>query len=340
MKSFFLFHISWSWCLSSPIVRVLAAATQDGHPCFINSLHDHHGRTRLNYRANQIHLGMSSDSQTTSFSTTITTSTVQSWPRETSREIIDQKLFPTSEYVDRMNVGRDSQFQAGDASSFGSIAANDPRLSLTYHEFPLSSMDALISLASLEFKNENGREPNVLVDLGSGCGRLVFYSALLQKSSTEEDCHVALWEEVHGVEISSLMHSYAGRVVERGVELDFFRNDRGDECRPEQTCTNIYFHQGPASQCANVLHKADIIFCYSTVFDTEGFDPEVGTLILAKEWSQMLSEVCKKGTVVVTTDRALNPSYGWALRQSMEVENKSLMGSVGYISVKTTTEMS
>jgi hypothetical protein len=57
-------------------------------------------------------------------------------------------------------------------------------------------------------------------------------------------------------------------------------------------------------------------------------------MILSKEWSQMISNVCKKGTVVITTDRVVNPHDGWEFKQSLEVENKSLMGSVGYISIK------
>jgi hypothetical protein len=90
--------------------------------------------------------------------------TKKSRPREVSREITNTKLYPPSEHNHRLNVGRDAQFgnEGGAvlASSVGSMDANDPRLSLTYHEFPLNSMDELISLASQEFQKENGREPD------------------------------------------------------------------------------------------------------------------------------------------------------------------------------------
>lgn len=269
--------------------------------------------------------------QKTSFTTT------NSWPRDISRDIIEQELYPQSDYDERMNAGRDAQFgkDGGSvlASSVGSMEANDPRLSLTYHEFPLSSMDELISLASLEFKRENGREPTVLVDLGSGCGRLVFYSALQSKEGEQNE---RSWKVVHGIEISSLLHSYARQMAERGVGFNYFDTYSVEQVVSGDTSarTIICLHQGPASEYVHVLKTADIIFCYSTVFSTDDFDPKIGAMILSKEWSQMLSNACKKGTVVITTDRALNPSDGWEFKQSMEVENKSLMGSVGYIAVK------
>jgi len=308
----------------------------------------HHTRSRFGFigvagnhchsptKEKTVHLCMSSEYclQSISFITT------KSWSPDNSRDIILDKLYPPSEYNDRMNVGRDAQFgnQGGRgsvlASSVGSMDANDPRLSLTYHEFPLNSMDQLISLASLEFKLENGREPAVLVDLGSGCGRLVFYSAMQSRERGENNNEEWPWKEVHGVEISSLLHSYAEKVAERGVGFDYFQKAYDGESMNGDSGTMICLHQGPANQYVHVFNKADIIFCYSTVFSTDDFDQNIGAMILSKEWSQMLSNACKRGTVVITTDRALNPSDGWEFKQSLEVENKSLMGSVGYISVK------
>ena len=240
-----------------------------------------------------------------------------------SIHIIDNVLYPKSDYKHRMDIGKDSQF--GEESSVAAVKANDPRLSLTYHEFPLQSLDMLLELAIDTFELKNGRKPNVLVDLGSGCGRLVLYPAL---ASAESDCDI-LWKEVHGIEISSLMHDYAVSILEKGSQQGIFSvpsNDSKD--------IQIYLHQGPASEMKDVLSQADIIFCYSTVFDSDGFDVDIGAMVLAKEWSQLLADVCKSGTVVITTDRALNPVHGWSLNHTLEVENPSLIGSTGYVSIR------
>ena len=60
----------------------------------------------------------------------------------------------------------------------------------------------------------------------------------------------------------------------------------------------------------------------------------IGLDNLVEEWSELLADSCKFGTVVVTTDRALNPVNGWVLKNRLDVENPSLLGSTGYISIR------
>ena len=59
---------------------------------------------------------------------------------------------------------------------------------------------------------------------------------------------------------------------------------------------------------------------------------DMKAMILDDEWSLMLADACKKGTGIVTTDRALNPKHGWSLKQVLDVDNPSLFGSTGYVS--------
>jgi hypothetical protein len=252
-------------------------------------------------------------------------------------DAINNVLFPEVEYKERMKIGRDAQFKINNESSDAlnlAMDANDPRLSFTYHEFPLQSMDELLDLAILKFVALKGRKPRTIVDLGSGCGRCVLHAAMVGSGCDENH---QTWDEVHGIEISPLMHSYAVQtIVHRGIEKGLLRKNIpiSDDFTEPQFNTKIFFHCGAASEFKNIISEADIIFCYSTVFDDEGFNPDIGAMILSKEWSLMLADMCKEGTVVVTTDRALNPMYGWKLEHSLEVDNPSLLQSTGYISVK------
>ena len=246
-------------------------------------------------------------------------------------DIIDTILYPQSEFKKRMDVGKNDQFSDNSsegslASSAGAMGADDPRLSLTYHEFPLESMNELLKLAVQEYEAKNGEKPKVLVDLGSGCGRLVLFAAL-----AGDDEKYFSWQEVNGIEIGDQLHKYALDIVQRGIDdgclLD--PSSKSDDL----AYTKICFHRGAASDLKHILSQSDVIFCYSTVFNTEGFDVEMGTMVLAREWSMLLADACRPGTVAITTDRALNPTHGWKLQHSLNVENPSLIGSTGYISI-------
>ena len=89
-------------------------------------------------------------------------------------------------------------------------------------------------------------------------------------------------------------------------------------------------HEAPASEMKDILFQADIIFCYSTVFDSKGFNVDIGAMILAKKWSQHLADSCKSEAGVMT----LNPDNEWTLKHILEVENPSLLGSTSYISIR------
>ena len=56
-------------------------------------------------------------------------------------------------------------------------------------------------------------------------------------------------------------------------------------------------------------------------------------MILHEKWSQSLANACSNGCVAVTTDQSLNPIHGWKLIDRLEVENPSVWGSTGYISI-------
>jgi len=84
-----------------------------------------------------------------------------------------------------------------------------------------------------------------------------------------------------------------------------------------------------------LLKDADILFMYSTAFSSSHFDPGVGALILDDdEWSKPLSMLCHNGCVAITTDKALNPRYGWILVDRIDdVPNPEVYGTTGYIHV-------
>jgi len=143
-------------------------------------------------------------------------------------------------------------------------------------------------------------------------------------ASVASDCDVS-WKEVHGIEISSLIHDDAVNVVRNGAEQNIFSPPSDD-----LNSIQIHLHEAPASEMKEILFQADIIFCYSTVFDSKGFNVDIGAMILAKEWSQLLADSCKSGAGVM----ALNPDNEWTLKYILEVENPSLLGSTSYISIR------
>ena len=219
------------------------------------------------------------------------------------------------------------------------------RLAKTYHEFPLDSMDQLLNLAIEEYQlKNNGQKPETLIDLGSGFGRLVLHAAINHNHDDDDDDSSSsslnhLWSQVHGIEISSELYEYALKTLERGIHMNCLEShDRDDGGATTTTTrgktTQVYFHEGPANEFRTILASADIIFCYSTVFDSDGFNVDMKAMILDEEWSLMLANACEEGTVVVTTDRALNPLHGWQLKQSLDVDNPALFGSTGFVSVK------
>ena len=103
--------------------------------------------------------------------------------------------------------------------------------------------------------------------------------------------------------------------------------------KEEESDTSFTFHRGPADQFPDVLCQADIVFAYSTAFSAPSFSPELGAMILDPEWSATLGNYCKTGCVAVTTDRALDPSYGWELVDRLDVDNPEVIGSTGFVHI-------
>lgn len=235
---------------------------------------------------------------------------------------MDDVLMPKKSYSERIGLGRDAQGIDGSSA----LNPNDPRLEKTYAEFPLSSLDQLIDSSFQYLKNDDRpkNDDNInFVDIGSGCGRLVFYLALSRKRRQD----LFNWH-IHGIEISDILHKQALLYLESALEDPF------QPLSPTNNdCNSVSLHLGPAEEFSPVLGQADLVFAYSTAFSAKSFSPEISALILDKEWSQLLSQCCKNGCVAITTDRALDPKYGWEMVERMDVENPEVFGSTGYIHI-------
>jgi hypothetical protein len=226
---------------------------------------------------------------------------------------MDEYLIPKKEYGNRIGLGRDAQ---GFDESSGAINPDDPRLSMTYGEFPLSSMDQLIDLGLERLDRSEGI---TMVDLGSGCGRLIFYSGLTRGGQEQP------WK-IHGIEIADILHKEAMVTASKSLEGGYLSDLKGPT-------NSISLHHGPVDDYRHILGAADLVFAYSTAFPAKTFNPDLGAVILGAEWSQLLSESCKAGCIAITTDRALDPAYGWKLIDRLDVENSEVFGSTGYIHV-------
>ena len=293
----------------------------------------------------------------TSYTTpsTIEATTKKSYNRTTAQAIVTQFLCPPNEELQRSAAGLEA-FDEGGLGG-GAIKCDDPRTEYTFDQFPLESFDLLIDRALDHV--EQSSQHKTIVDLGSGCGRLVFYASLTRER----------WN-VHGVEIGTQLHALAVNSLQRGVEKGWLiqssstnSNDLMEEEHLDDYSSKIQFHNANAilsqdpyykfttmqssqddeedsdtsSSCIqSLLAKTSLIFAYSTVWETDPLQPfneELGAMILSPKWSKTLASTCHNGCVAVTTDRALNPDDGWILVDRMDVENPSVWGSTGYISV-------
>ncbi|CAJ1958814.1 unnamed protein product [Cylindrotheca closterium] len=263
--------------------------------------------------------------------------------REEAQSVINNVLMPQDLYGDRIGLGRDAQgIEAGTA-----LDPNDPRLAMTYAEFPLTSLDQLIDLGleHMPSKSQAASRPTTcMIDLGSGCGRIGLYLAMTRRGGNPDDSSSSssskAWN-LHGIEISDILHHEALGYCQKAVEHDLIypsfssastttTNTMSSE---EETNNTLSLHLGPADNFGNLLSEADCIFAYSTVFSAKVFSPELRALMLGPEWSQMLGKFCKDGCVAITTDRALDPTYGWQLVDRLDVENREVFGTTGYVHI-------
>lgn len=249
--------------------------------------------------------------------------------REQAACYLDQELMPIQDYGRRQTLGRDAQ------NLPDLVVGSDPALSFTYGEFPLESLDLLLDTAFSSMHPVPAHDKNLnvrVVDLGSGCGRLCFYMALTRQN----------WD-ITGIEISKILHKEAKATMHVAQDKGWFVPIRYDDDEPVQskqyqhnaatTASHLSFLQGAADEYQDAIRQADIIFCYSTAWESTGFSAETGAMILSEEWNELLSSACRDHCIVITTDRALDPNR-WQLLEKVDVTNSEVGGSTGYIQRK------
>mmetsp|Transcript_4502 Transcript_4502/g.6887 ORF Transcript_4502/g.6887 Transcript_4502/m.6887 type:complete len:320 (-) Transcript_4502:364-1323(-) len=256
--------------------------------------------------------------------------------RPNAQQIVNTILCPPNEERSRNNAGMEAFGQDRHSKV---ITNDDPRNEYTYGEFPFDSFDLLIDIAA-SYMDETRTTRNKMIDVGSGCGRLALYAGL-----TRSD-----WD-VTGIEIGHQLHSLAVGSLQRGIDENLFQpiisiddTASADEAQISFYNGNVlpgidpYFQNTQADNdtVQSIMSQANLLFAYSTVWETDSaqsFNPELGAMVLSSKWSQTLASTCQNGVVAVTTDRVLNPEHGWKLLDRMDVDNPSVWGSVGYISV-------
>ena len=270
----------------------------------------------------------------------ICTNTATPLSRDQGKGILQNHILPVTDYDRRTRLGREAQGVVPAAV----VKGQDPRLFQTYGEFPLESLDQLLDRA-LEIRlatvtkatKKNGsigskNRPMTVVDVGSGCGRLALYLAL-----TRPNWHV------HGIELFPTLHQEAicamNRAIHSGllIGLDKAVDDSGgNEGKDLQTTSSarsrISLHQGAASKFADLLGHADLVFCYSTAFESNGFSEQTASMLLGREWNELFTTCCgNERCIVITTDKSLDSAYGWTIVDRMDVSNPEVYESTGFI---------
>jgi hypothetical protein len=138
---------------------------------------------------------------------------------------------------------------------------------------------------------------------------------------------------VHGIEISRILHEEALRAALAGLDQGCMAPHLHHDDDNEHEKNRFVLHLGAAQEFPWLLQQADIVFCYSTVWETAGFSQELGAIVLNQEWNELLSNHCRPGTIVITTDRCLDPRHGWKLLERLDVDNREVAGSTGYIQI-------
>jgi Putative methyltransferase len=230
------------------------------------------------------------------------------------------------------------------------LTSTDPLLYDTYGEFPLSSLDILLDRAVelrdsigsvLSTDDPSGRHRKLkVVDLGSGCGRLALYMAL-----TRPDWHVI------GIEQSSSLHQEAVSAVQRTIQLGPWTETQPHSLESmdlhnsmPQSQSELTLILGGASKWMHLIHSADIIFCYSTAFESGCFSESISALLLSNEWHDIITPLPTANGMAhennpgdgaplwcITTDKALDPKRGWMVVDRIDVCNPEVFESTGFI---------
>ena len=126
----------------------------------------------------------------------------------------------------------------------------------------------------------------------------------------------------------------------------------GDRTTTKMTNT-LQFHLGSAENFIQILQQADIIFCYSTAFTSNGFNIDISAMILNDYWCQLLTsqqanidnnnnnnnnnkkdDNVDNNTIIITTEKAIHPKYNWTIIDRIDVPNPEIFGSTGFIHKK------
>jgi hypothetical protein len=260
--------------------------------------------------------------------------------RHEASKIMGETILPQADYGSRLAVGGDAlglNDQAGGAVVVA-VSAQDPRLAFTYGEFPLKSLDALLDRAETycgsnqdtrkgQYVDPTRRRRLRFVDVGSGCGRLCLYVALTRPN----------WD-VSGIECAPLLHEQAVLATERAIKAGYMRALEEDPARPSYgdstPSSGVHFHCAMAGDATSVLNEADIVFAYSTTWESSGFSTTTSSMLLSEPWQQLFTAGCLPGCVVITTDRSLDASTTvatWSMLEQVNVDNPEVGGSAGYI---------
>lgn len=247
--------------------------------------------------------------------------------RESVKNYIE-KLFPERKYSERIGRGRDAH---GLDNCDGPLRPSDPRLCQTYAEFPLPSFDELLDCGLKYLNEESSDDSNVgidFVDIGSGLGKIVLYCALTRTNCLSQQFQTT------GIEIAPLLHNEATQILEEAVNDGLLRTLQEKASESDETSNRLQMLLGDATDNpSQALTRANIIFAYTTAFSAKAFSPELGALVLDPEWSEALSQICAQGCIAITTDRALDPRFGWKLLDRLDVPNPEVLGTTGYIHI-------
>lgn len=250
----------------------------------------------------------------------------QHLPKEKAAAIVDQKLFPIDDTISRFEAS--AIFDASNTQTDSEETLFDGASSreCTYGEFPLESLDILLDKA-LEYVPKQKRDEVKMVDVGSGCGRLSIYTSLRREG----------WK-VGGVEISPALHKMAYKAAETVAEEGLIApaDDEHDTTDAPTIFVDgddaaLVLLCGPVDRNPELVRESDLLFCYSTAMESGEFNETIDSAILSEEWNKVLTQNCKKGCVVITTDCALDPSYGWTLLDEIDVKNPDVLESTGFI---------
>ena len=239
------------------------------------------------------------------------------WTRQEAAELVDTQLLPSSEYGRRTRLSRPTPSKNQQSYNSRALTANDPSTAFTYGEFPLTSLDDLLddAVSYVQIENKHFR----VVDIGSGCGRLCLYLALSRPSD---------WD-IHGIECKEALHKEATRAAQVAVDQGWLASWDEDGA----SSSLLHFHHGMVADLAStVLGSADLLFIYATALPSGPFLPDpVQGVSLSREWHEWLGH-CRPGSVVITTDRALDPAEGWdLLKRWDDVPNPEVLGSTVFV---------